>query len=297
MDVIKRLFSTQTAMRNWLVASLVCNMVIIVTGAIVRLTGSGLGCPTWPKCSSESYIPHGELSYHSLIEFGNRTLTFVLVAVATATLVWGWKVRHRYPRLFALTVVLWLGIPVQAIIGGITVRTQLDPSIVGIHYIISAGLVALAMLLVERTARARAGRAILPAAGVTRAGLWALAAATVAVLYVGTLLTGAGPHSGDAGDVARHELNIEMLAKAHAWIAIGTTILVVVCLLLVRRDPTRAAAGTRLTILLAVLLAQGALGYYQYFAGVPIAPVAVHLLGSAAVAALAAGAVERGLRG
>ncbi|GAB98230.1 cytochrome c oxidase assembly protein subunit 15 [Kineosphaera limosa] len=278
-------------------ASMLANGLLIVTGGLVRLTGSGLGCPTWPRCTDASWTSTSEMGIHGAIEFGNRTLTFVLVAVATATLVWGWRVRREYPRLFALTVVLWLGIPLQAVIGGITVRTQLNPSIVGIHYLISAGLVVLAMLLVERTARAIAGRPLLTAATPTRVGLGLLAGATAALLYLGTLLTGAGPHSGDSGEIARHELNIEAMAKAHAWVAIATTLLIVVCLVLVRREAQRRPAMGRLTILLAVMLAQGALGYYQYFAGVPVLPVAIHLFGSAVIAALVAGSIERGLRG
>lgn len=299
-------------------ASMLANGLLIVTGGLVRLTGSGLGCPTWPRCTDSSWTNTPEMGIHGYIEFGNRTLTFVLTAIAVATFVWGWRLRKQYPRLFALTVALLAGIPLQAVIGGITVRMQLNPWIVGIHFILSAVLVALATLLVERTTRARAGRPVSTVGGPARAGLWGLAAGSALLLYLGTLVTGAGPHSGDSGDVARHEFDIEMLAKAHAWVAIAVTLLVVALLVGVPRLAQRAAqpgeasetggvaglpavpgpaAMKRLTVLLLVLLAQGALGYYQYFAGVPVVPVAIHLFGAAAIAALATSAVERGLRG
>lgn len=293
-------------------ASMLANGLLIVTGGLVRLTGSGLGCPTWPRCTDASWTATQEMGIHGAIEFGNRLLTFVLVAVAAATFVWGWRLRKRYPRLFALTLALLLGIPLQAIIGGITVRTQLNPWIVGIHFIVSAVLVALATLLVERTSRALAGRPLMAIGGPLRTGLWALAAGTAVLLYLGTLVTGAGPHSGDSADIARHEFDLEMLAKAHAWVAIAVTILVVALVVGLPRLMQRAtdtgdepcapahptsAAQKRLTALLLVLLAQGALGYYQYFAGVPVLPVVIHLFGAAVLTAIATAAVERGLRG
>ncbi len=108
-------------------ATLAANIGIVITGGAVRLTGSGLGCPTWPRCTEASYTPHGELDYHSAIEFGNRMLTFVLVAVAFATLVVGWRTGRRDVR--AMVVVLAAGIPAQAVIGGFTVLTDLNPSV------------------------------------------------------------------------------------------------------------------------------------------------------------------------
>ena len=126
-------------------ATLVANIVLVVTGGAVRLTGSGLGCPTWPRCTDEAFRPHGELEFHSAIEFGNRMLTFVLVAIAVATFVVAWRTRRRDLRRMAL--VLALGIPAQAVIGGITVLTDLNPWVVSLHLLCSLAMIGAAVRL------------------------------------------------------------------------------------------------------------------------------------------------------
>ena len=137
-------------------ATLVANIVLVVTGGAVRLTGSGLGCPTWPRCTDESFTPHGALDVHSAIEFGNRMLTFVLVAVAVATFVAAWQTGRRDLRRLAL--VLALGIPAQAVIGGITVLTDLNPWIVSFHLLCSLAIIGLAVVFLRRIDHPRPGR-------------------------------------------------------------------------------------------------------------------------------------------
>ena len=256
-------------------ATLVANVGIILTGGAVRLTGSGLGCPTWPRCTEESFVPTGELQIHSAIEFGNRMLTFVLTAVAIATLVVVW--RSSRPDLRRLALVLALGIPAQAVIGGITVLTDLNPWIVAGHLLISLAMVSLAVLLLWRLDRPVPDEV----PGVMPRLALATYAASWAVLYIGTVVTGAGPHAGDA-DAPRNGLDTEQLSQAHADLVFLLLGLTIACVM-VARGPVRTAAAT----LLVVELAQGVVGFVQYFLDLPIALVALHLLGAALVAAYA----------
>ena len=137
-------------------ATLVANVVLVVTGGAVRLTGSGLGCPTWPRCTSSSFTPHGALDIHAAIEFGNRLLTFVLVAIAVATFLAAWSSSRTEVRVLAF--VLALGIPAQAIIGGVTVLTDLNPWVVSFHLLCSLAIIGLSVLFLHRLAGPRAPR-------------------------------------------------------------------------------------------------------------------------------------------
>jgi cytochrome c oxidase assembly protein subunit 15 len=254
-------------------ASLVANGVLVVTGGAVRLTGSGLGCPTWPRCTDASFTPHGALSIHQAIEFGNRTLTFVLTAVAVLTMVAAWQTGRRELRVLAL--VLLLGIPAQAIIGGITVLTDLNPWVVSLHLLCSLAIIAVAVLFLWRLDR--------PTAVVVRDRRTLLATLTavagVAVLYVGTVVTGSGPHAGDR-EVPRNGLDPLQLSQAHAdlvFLLIGLT----VALVLVAPPEARRAAAW----LLGIELAQGLIGFVQYFTDLPVVLVGFHVLGAALVAA------------
>jgi cytochrome c oxidase assembly protein subunit 15 len=263
------------------IASLVANVGIVVTGGVVRLTGSGLGCPTWPRCTGESFVPHRALGVHSVIEFGNRMLTFVVAAVAIATFVLAWRLGRV--AVLRLAFLLALGVPAQAVIGGITVLTDLNPWVVSLHLLVSLAMVGLAVTLVRRV-----GEGDGPPTPVVPVGtVWltrAVFAAGWAVLYVGTVVTGSGPHAGDV-DAPRNGLDPRALSQLHSdlvFLLLGLTVAVV----LVLRSPdspllVRRAAGT----LLAVELAQGAVGFVQYFTDLPVVLVAVHLLGAALVSA------------
>lgn len=280
MDFVKGLFSSKRAMRNWLVVSLICNMVIIITGAVVRLTGSGLGCPTWPKCSSESYIPHSALSYHSLIEFGNRTLTFVLIAAAAASLV----AVYRVSTDRALRIVCWVilgGIAVQAIIGGITVWLGLNPFLVGIHLLVSVGLLVACTWTVLRANEYRP----MMVDQLTRwlsIGTFAMA---MLVIYLGTLVTGSGPHSGDDA-ASRTGFDIATVSRLHSLAVWALLALTIVAIVVVRR---RGFTQTLQALywFVGALAFQGLIGYIQYFSGLPVFVVILHMIGTTIVTVLA----------
>jgi cytochrome c oxidase assembly protein subunit 15 len=259
-------------------ATLVANIGIVLTGGAVRLTGSGLGCPTWPRCTESSYTPHGELDYHSAIEFGNRTLTFVLVAIAVATLAAGLLSGRRDLRW--LVVVLFLGIPAQAVIGGITVRTDLNPWVVAGHLLVSLAIIGLAVLLILSLD----GPLPAPHRGWVTRLAWAVFAAGWAVLYLGTVVTGSGPHAGDE-DAVRNGLDPRSTSQLHTdlvFLFVGLTVGLLFALLAAGGRPraTRAVA-----VLLGVELAQGTIGFVQYATDLPVVLVGLHLLGAALISA------------
>ncbi len=262
-------------------ASLVANVLIVVTGGVVRLTGSGLGCPTWPRCTDESFVPHRALGIHSAIEFGNRMLTFVVAAVAIATLVLAWRYGRRSVR--RLAVLLALGVPAQAVIGGVTVLTDLNPWIVSFHLLVSLAMVGLAVALVRRV-----GEGDGPPLPVVPRGVTLLTRAVFgvcwAVLYLGTVVTGSGPHAGDV-DAPRNGLDPRALSQLHAdavFLLVGLTVAMVL-VTLAAGAPARVRRAA--AVLLALELAQGLVGFVQYLTGLPVVLVALHLLGAALTSA------------
>ena len=259
-------------------ATLVANMVLVVTGGAVRLTASGLGCPTWPRCTERSFTPHGELDVHSAIEFGNRMLTFVLVAIAIATFLAAWQTGRRELRVLA--TVLALGIPAQAIIGGITVLTDLNPWVVSFHLLCSLAIIGLAVLFLRRidvpVPVLNRGPAVTLA--------WLVFAAAWVVLYVGTVVTGAGPHAGDL-ETERNGLDPLQVSQLHAdavFLFVGLTVGLLFAL---RAVGAHAEAQQAVVLLLAIELAQGTIGFVQYFTDLPIVLVGFHLLGAALISA------------
>lgn len=278
---------------RWLVplavANLVANIAIVLTGGVVRLTGSGLGCPTWPRCTEESYVPHGSLGMHGAIEFGNRLLTFALAAIALLTFLAAWRAGRRH--VTRLAFLIGLGIPTQAVIGGITVLTDLNPWVVAFHLLLSFALIGLCVLLLDRLRHREGAERVDPRARRFAVGTFALA---WVVLYLGTIVTGSGPHAGDA-EARRTGLDPALFSQIHAWsvyLLVGATIATIV---VARR--TGATLLARATLfLLALEVAQGVVGYVQYFTGLPIGLVAVHLVGAALTAAGAAWVLVRGLR-
>jgi cytochrome c oxidase assembly protein subunit 15 len=259
-------------------ATLVANCGLVVTGGAVRLTGSGLGCPTWPRCTDKSFRPHGELDLHEAIEFGNRMLTFVLTAIAVATFVAAWRTGRRDLRLLAL--VLGLGIPAQAVVGGMTVLTDLNPWVVSFHLLCSMAIIGLAVLFLRRIDQ--------PAPDVATGGVVALAwvafAAAWVVLYVGTVVTGSGPHAGDV-DAPRNGLDPLQVSQLHAdavFLFVGLTIGL---LLAVHAVGGTAEAKRAVAVLLVIELGQGAVGFVQYFTDLPELLVGFHMLGAALISA------------
>ncbi len=266
-------------------ASLVANTGIVVTGGAVRLTGSGLGCPTWPRCTEDDFTPHAALDYHSAIEFGNRLLTFVLVAVAVLTFVAALRTGRRH--LVGLAAVLAAGIPLQAVIGGITVLTDLNPWVVSLHLLLSMALVGLSVRFLQVLDRPT------PAVGGPAAWLaWTVFAAAWVVLYLGTVVTGSGPHAGDA-DSPRNGLDPLQWSQLHAdavFLYLGLTVGLLLCLLAVRADRTAVRV---VAVLLVAELAQGAIGFVQYFNDLPELLVGLHMLGAAVLSALTTAALLR----
>ncbi len=268
-------------------ATLVANVVLVVTGGAVRLTGSGLGCPTWPRCTDESFRPHGALSLHEAIEFGNRTLTFVLVAVAIATYVVMWRTGRRDLRAMALIVAL--GIPAQAIIGGVTALTDLNPWVVSFHLLVSMLIVQLCVWLVREvadwspTATHRDQDLQFVTNGRVRRLAWLVFASGWLVLYLGTVVTGSGPHAGDE-DARRTGLDPQVFSHVHAA---SVYLLVALTLGLLVWAGTQGTPGLvrAAGALLAVELVQGAIGFTQYFLDLPVTLVALHMLGAALTAA------------
>ena len=276
-----------TPWHRWLrplaVATLVSNIAIVVTGGAVRLTKSGLGCPTWPRCTEDSFIPV-DLHIHSAVEFGNRMMTFVLTAVAILTFVAAWKVGRR--SVVRLAFLLGLVIPAQAVIGGITVLTDLNPWIVAFHLLVSMAIIGGAVVLLRRLDEGDGPvRPLVPPAA--RALVLATYAVTWVVLYLGTVVTGAGPHSGDAGAV-RNGLDLDAMSHVHAAAVYLLVALTLAAVVLLPRVGAPEAAVRAARWLLVLELLQGAIGFAQYFLGLPELLVGLHLLGAALIAMVSA---------
>jgi cytochrome c oxidase assembly protein subunit 15 len=266
------------AVRRAALGALVMNTVIVVTGGAVRLTASGLGCPTWPRCTDASLVATREMGVHGAIEFGNRLLTYVLAAAVGAAILATMRERPRRPDLVRLSWSLLVGIAAQAVLGGVTVLTGLNPVTVMAHFLLSMVLIAAAVLLYERTGEVGGD-------GVRRevrlAG-WALVAVTGVTLFLGTVVTGSGPHSGDRN--ATHRLPFDALSVTHlhadfVFLLLGLALGVLVAAR--AADATRAT--DRLVVLLVVVLAQGTIGFVQHATDLPIALVAAHVLGACLV--------------
>ena len=267
-------------------ASLASQILIVVTGGLVRLTGSGLGCPTWPKCTDDSFVSVPEMGIHGLIEFGNRLLTFVLVIIAALTFV---VIRRTAKKLrYGLTwpaVLLILGIIAQALLGGVTVLTGLNSWVVGAHFLVSGVLISIASILVWRVYSPRhepiSYQAVLMA--------WPIFFVGWVTVVVGVVVTGAGPHAGDA-NTPRNGLDLETWQHYHSWPAYFMTAMVLVALVLVWRSVQSSQwknpAFKSLGILLIVSTLQGALGIVQANMGVPALLAGVHMLGASLIISL-----------
>ncbi|MDG4796704.1 COX15/CtaA family protein [Micromonospora sp. WMMD1082] len=270
-----------TLLRRLAFANIVANVAIVVTGGAVRLTASGLGCPTWPRCTDESYTATAEMGMHGAIEFGNRLLTFVLVLIAGATLLAALAHRPRRRGVVPLALAVVLGIVAQAVIGGITVRTQLHPSIVGIHFVVSMLLLLVAYAPWRRVGEPD-GPTVVLVPPALRALTWITVVASAAVIVVGVAVTGSGPHAGDA-DAVRNGLDPQAISQIHAdvvFLLVGLTVGLWLALRAVGAPAHTVRAA--LTLLL-VELGQGVLGFVQYFTNLPELLVGAHMLGSCLV--------------
>ena len=260
----------------------------MVTGGAVRLTGSGLGCPTWPKCTDDSFVNVPEMGIHGVIEFANRLLTFVLAIIALLTfIVVRRMVKDSRVGLTWPALVLGLGIVAQAVLGGITVLAGLNPWIVGAHFLVSGALIAVASVLLWRVYKPN-HQPVSPAIF----GLaWPIAIAGTVSVFFGVVVTGAGPHAGDAA-TPRNGLDLEIWQHYHSYPGYFMLALVVLAAALLLKDDF--AKGFRawrtqtkiMLLLLAVTILQALVGVIQARLGVPPLLVGLHMLGASVLCSL-----------
>ena len=256
---------------------------LIVTGGSVRLTGSGLGCPTWPECTPGSYVPvanQAEGQLHAWIEFGNRLLTFVLLICALAVVTFSVRVsknaanKERVRSLAALQI---LGILGQGMLGGVTVLTDLHPLTVAAHYLLSILLIAGAISLRYELI----GTPVEKTTGLISFLIPIFVWLTFLVLVAGTIVTGSGPHAGDE-KAQRFGFDPQVVSWLHADLVIALIVLAVM-LLLIAHQSGMSLLVRRIGVFLLIAFSQGVIGYIQYFTGLPEALVAAHLIGSTLV--------------
>jgi len=260
---------------------LVAQILLVGTGGLVRLTSSGLGCPTWPSCTAESLVNTPEMGIHGIIEFGNRLLGVALGLLAIVAFLAVVRLRRERPDLFRLTLLAGLGIPAQAVIGGISVLTQLNPYVVGIHFVISVLLVALCTAFVYRVITGNGPRSVaVPRRVLITAHVTSLV--VLVTIVVGILTTGSGPHAGDA-DAPRNGLDSELLQHIHSWPAYLTFALTVT--LLAFAFGARVPMRRWVLLLLGVELLQIAGGLAQANLGLPPFLVGIHMVLACVLAA------------
>ena len=277
--------ASPTTFRRLAIASLVAVCLIVLTGAAVRLTGSGLGCPDWPSCYQRQVTP--QLSFHPLVEFSNRMVTVALIVLIAATFLAALRRRPFRADLTWLTVGLLVGVIAQAVIGAIAVYTKLNPYVVVLHLLASMGLVAVGVVLVHRSNRDYTTGSATPL--VPRNvifGGWAVVGLLGLVLIAGTFTTGAGPHAGNSqGQLTARRIPVALrdMAELHSSLAVllvGVTLGLVVALHAMP-VPERVRRAGR--ILCGVMVLQAMVGYTQYFTHLPAALVEVHVLGATAL--------------
>lgn len=265
-------------------ASLITEIIIVGTGGAVRLTASGMGCPTWPQCIPGSLIPTPELGFHGVVEFSNRLMSGVVAVVALLTFLFLVRLRKSRPELFWLSFALGVLVLLQAGIGGITVLMHLEWWIVGLHFLLSAIMVVLAAALVWHVGRTGQRHVALPPW--LRALAWATAALSGITVVIGILTTGSGPHAGDI-DTPRNNLPTELFEHLHAWPSYA--LLAVTILLVALTWRADLVATRKLALwLLGVEAIQVAVGLYQARNGLPPLSVGVHMVLSCVLLAIVA---------
>ena len=269
------------ALRWGTTAALLVSILIVVTGGVVRVTGSGLGCPTWPVCEAGSLTTTPALGIHGAIEFGNRALTSVLIAAVAWAIVAARLQRVRQRPLTRLAWSQFWLVVVNAVAGGLTVLAGLNPYFVAVHFVLAFALLTTTTLTWHRARQSAAASPVGAAAGTTS---WVLTAAAAVLVVLGTVVTGAGPHSGDSADVPRMAVSWTAITVVHGAAAVAVIALSVVLLLQLRAGGAATAlARRRVVVLLAVLAAQALVGVVQALTGLPAVFVVVHLLGAALV--------------
>ncbi len=287
--------------RGVLLANVIGQILIIGTGGAVRLTDSGLGCSTWPNCEPGQFTPafHQASTIHPYIEFGNRTMTGVLGVIGVMVLLLVWTDRRRTPEYRVLGLVPLVGVIAQALIGGVVVLLHLHPGWVSLHFGVSAALVWFSAYLLHRHGESDGpGSPVGPRSVMTVGALLGLL--LVPVITLGVLVTGAGPHSGDTEVGYRLALDPLSMTRAHSAAVWAFLVALVVLLVLLYRlhgprwDASNVSAARRgAWLLLVVTLAQGGIGYVQYFTGLPEILVGLHLVGAGCLTWATANAVLR----
>jgi cytochrome c oxidase assembly protein subunit 15 len=275
------------AMRRWALAGVITSALIILTGAAVRLSQSGLGCPDWPACTAHSIAASGatgDTLIHRWIEFGNRMVTAAIFVVAIGVFVGAWQFRPDGRRRRDL---VWLAaaqpgaIVAQAILGGLVVLTKLNPALVSLHFLASVALIAATVGLYIRCQESAApGRSLVPR--LVRLSALGVVGCVALMMTAGTVVTGTGPLAGAAG-VARYHLPLEGVTQLHAdigWLLAGLMVALLLGLRLTAAPPRAVRLGW---LLLALIGLQGVVGYTQYFTGLPAGLVWVHVTGSVAI--------------
>lgn len=258
----------------WVV--LIAQVSIIVTSTAVRLTGSGLGCSDWPMCEPGSLTNTPEMGIHGFIEFGNRVLGVVLGIICLAALIVFWPWRRKRPELAWSAFALLMVVPVQAVIGGLSVLSKLNPWIVASHFIPSAASVAVAAYLIVRVNSGPGPRRPVGPHKLRKL-MWVIAGLLVIVLVFGVLTTGAGPHAGDR-ESARNGLPTVWMARFHAF-PVWLMVITAVWARVIAAKEGAVPQARAIDFLLAVTVLQGLIGYVQYFTGLPIGIVLVHMFG------------------
>ena len=262
------------------IALAIAQAAIVISGGLVRLTGSGLGCPTWPKCTSGSYTPRANSlhGYHTVIEFSNRMVTFVLVALALTALFFAINESRRRanPGLVRLAGIQVAGIFGQALLGGVTVLTKLNPLPVAGHFLLSIALIGGALALVIKSRPIEEFAPVRSELGHLNLLLLLMA---VLVVTLGTLVTGSGPHAGDAA-AKRFPFDLRTVSFLHADVVIAFSGLALAMWLVLRVTHADTRIINSAQLLIIFILIQGAIGYTQYFTKLPEALVALHLLGA-----------------
>lgn len=275
-----RLRVPPSAVQHLALASVAANVLLVVTGGAVRLTGSGLGCPTWPKCTDASYHNTSAYGIHGYVEFGNRLLGVAIGILVTLVFLAAVLSQDRRRPVILLAVLNGASIPAQAVVGGLTVLSQLNPWVVAAHFLLSPAIIVVGFLLWRRTRQGDGpSRPTVP--GPLRALAWLTAVVTAVVLAAGTVVTGSGPHAGDE-HAKRTGLDPGMVAQLHAdlvCLLIGLS----VALWFAARLVGAKALATRAAWLVVIELAQGVIGFVQYFTHLPDLLVGAHMAGAAAV--------------
>jgi cytochrome c oxidase assembly protein subunit 15 len=267
------------AFRRLAAVGVVLLALIVVTGGAVRLTGSGLGCPTWPRCGDGSFVTRSQYAGHGWIEFGNRLITVAVGVVMLVLPLVALRLRDRRRDLLVLSLGLWVGFVAQVVLGGLTVLFKLNPTLVASHFLLSMMLL-LDVVVLERRARQGPGPVRRPARAEV---LWLcrlLATVAGATLVLGTVVTGTGPHSGDGREARRFGFDVRSVAQVHADVAMVLVGLVAATVLALRIAGASAEARRASAALLGAVVGQCGIGFAQYFSGIPVGLVEIHIAGA-----------------